>query len=259
MEQLTADFFRTNYGHLTCQIDERTYRLDEYLDLMHQSTWDNPVPYPFKIDMEATLPELIPVFNPPLPYGIRDRIACPLLLKKFLKGTVPHELFFGGQGSCFPLIHYDVLHMNTQITQIYGVKEFFLFPPHQSAYLYPLPDNPVVSAIDHPLFPDERRFPEYKKSKAVRAMVKQGETIFFPNGWWHFTIIHSPCISYGRAHLSDSNWQAFARDNYHAFRQHRPLSAPLVMAFLNSIGWILSLSEWLQLRTGRWLDRPLAH
>jgi hypothetical protein len=258
MERLTPDFFRKNYGHLTCQIDERTYRLDEYIDRMYQSTWDDPVPYPFKIDMQETTPELMACFNPPLPYGTSDRIACRLIPKKFLKGTVPHELFFGGQGSFFPLLHFDVLHMNTQITQVCGDKEFFLFPPDQTSYLYPLPDNPFVSAIDHPLFPDEQRFPEYRKSKAMRAMVKQGETIFFPNGWWHFTIIHSPCISYGRAHLTDSNWPAFARDNYHAFSQHRPLSAPLILAFLHVIGRIISLNEWIQLRAGRWLDQPLA-
>ena len=53
--------------------------------------------------------------------------AASLMPKALLQRTHVHELFFGGNGGVFPL-HFDELYMHTQITQIYGSKQFYIFP-----------------------------------------------------------------------------------------------------------------------------------
>jgi hypothetical protein len=225
MRQMTPEFFKRKYGNYTYEIGGKPYPLGEYLDMMQSSTYDNPAPYPYKVNVDRDMPDLARHFLPSVPYGLTDRIYNPLVFGRFKGGTTPNELFFGGQGSSYPVLHYDVLHMNTQITQIMGDKEFFLFPPEQTENLYADPNDPFCSVIDNPLNPDFTKYPLYKKARVWKAMVREGETFFFPYGWWHFTVIHNPCITFGRAHLNSSNWKPFMADNYKAFgRRHRYLA-----------------------------------
>jgi hypothetical protein len=243
MAEMTPDYFRKHHGNFKYTINGKVFTLSEYLDLMPSSTYEHPIPYPFKINVDRDMPELAKHFLPSIPFGLTDRIYNPLIPGRFKGGTTPNELFFGGQGSFYPVLHFDVLHMNTQITQVMGDKEFFMFPPEQTEYLYADPEDPFSSVIDNPVNPDFNKYPAYRKARAWKAMVKEGETLFFPYGWWHFTVIHNPCITFGRAHLNSINWSLFMADNYKAFGKRHKFLAFGANQYLNVLGKMLDAYE----------------
>ncbi len=244
MGKITPDYLKTHYGYLTKTLNGEVYTLAEYVDLMPTSTPENPVPYPFNIDIETQLPELLDDLKPEVIYGQSDRINHSLLPRYLLSGTVLYELFLGGNGACFPYLHFDALHMHTQITQLYGAKEFILFSPDQTPYMYPNESNPKASMVN--IFePDYTKYPLFKKAKPIYATIEEGETILFPAGWWHTTRIHEPCISMGRAQLNGANWNDFANDIYHLSKKNHPVLSLLAMVYAKMAGKIIDIQESL--------------
>lgn len=245
MGKFTPDFFAQHYGDLTESIKGKDYKMVDFVELMKGSTNENPAPYPFKINIENRLPELMADIRPDVLYGKMDRINHALLPKFMLNGTDVYEFFFGGKGASFPFLHYDALFMHTQITQIYGAKEFIFYAPNQTEFLYPSEENPKFSPIDV-LNPDYNKFPLFKQAREIRCTVEEGETLFFPTGWWHTTQIHEPCITMGRAQLNSSNWKDFVDDNYRLWKRLHPnytkLGIPVKM-YATLLGKFMSLQE----------------
>ncbi len=240
--KFTPDFFKKNYGQLTKEVKGKTYTIAEFIDLMLKSSPENPAPYPFNLNIEEYFPDLMNDIKPELLYAKSDRVNHPLLPKAMLKGTEVYEMFFGGNGSFFPFLHIDALYLHTQITQIYGDKEFILYPPEQSAYMYPREDNPKISHVN--IFnPDYDKFPLFKKAEPIRITVKQGETLFFPTGWWHATKIHGPCISVGRIQLNAGNWNNFVDDNYKLWKEYHPKVAGFARFYAKTLGSLMNLLE----------------
>jgi hypothetical protein len=91
--------------------------------------------------------------------------------------------------------------------------------------MYPRTDNPRLSSVNSIFHPDLERFPLFAQAKVQRAVLRQGETLFFPTGWWHTTYIPGPSISYGRAVLNHTNWDAYLGETYQGWRRSRPLLA----------------------------------
>jgi len=243
MGKLTPEFFKTKYGHIENTVDDKVIKMADYIDIMMASTPENPAPYPYSFNVLNTFPELMDELKPEMYYGKSDRVNHPLLPKSFLKGTQVHEFFFGGLGSGFPFVHIDVLYLHTQITQLYGQKEFFLFPPEQTPYMYPREDKPKISSVRNIFKPDLEKYPLFKNAKPVSIMVNEGETIFFPTGWWHTTVIHSPSISYGRVHLNAANWPLFVSDNYKYWKQYHPTMSEFAKAYAGIVGKVMSVQE----------------
>ena len=243
MGKLTPAFFKENYGHIKKEIDGRTYELGEIIDLMMASSPEHPSPYPCNINIEKTFPELQEYFLPHIHYGKQNRIFNPLIPKTFLKGTEVSELFFGGKGSFFPTLHIDALFLHTQITQLYGSKEFYVFPPEQSIYMYPRKDNPKLSSIKNPLQPDFEKFPLFRNAKPLKVMVNQGETILFSTGWWHYTLMYEPCISYGLIQLNANNYAPFVADNIDLVKKFHPQMAAPLKVYSRIAGVIMNAAE----------------
>jgi Cupin-like domain len=108
------------------------------------------------------------------------------------------ELLICGRGGRFNL-HYDSLHCLGFVTQLYGDKEFIVFAPEDSKYHYPNEDNPKFAQIDNPFAPDLERFPLFAYATPCRFVLRPGETIFDPAGWWHATrMLSLDC--YGHQH-----------------------------------------------------------
>ena len=242
MGKFTPAFFKQHYGHLTKEIKGHTYSMAEVADLIVTSSPANPAPYPFNLNIEKFFPELLADLQPEIVFGKSDRVKHPLLPKLMLRGTQVYELFLGGNGASFPYLHIDALYLHTQITQLYGSKEFILFSPDQTPYLYPKADNKKVAQVD--IFnPDYEQFPLFRHATPVRVTVEEGETILFPTKWWHTTQIHEPCISVGRVHLNEWNWADFNRDNFELRRKKHPAVALATLAYGKVLGQLLALQD----------------
>ncbi len=244
MGKWTPDFFKKNYGHITFKEGGSgpDITLAEQIDRMKASTPENPAPYPCQLGFN-NFPELLADVRPAVKWGPSDRTMHPLLPKAMLGGTVLHELLFGGRGAVFPYLHYDMLGLSTQLTQIYGDKEFYFFPPEQTEFLYPQKDSHRTSEIGNMFAPDLKKFPLFAKAKPIVTTLYQGETIYFPTRWWHATKIHGECITYGRAVLNHANWHNFMRENRDHWRRYHPKMATPGYVFGKALGGVMSALE----------------
>ncbi|MBC8083986.1 MAG: cupin-like domain-containing protein [Hymenobacter sp.] len=240
--KFTPEFFKSKYGSLSKEVRGRTYTLAEVVDRIRTSTPETPAPYPFNLNIEKFFPELLDDMKPEIVFGKSDRVNHPLLPRLMLRGTEVYELFLGGNGASFPYLHVDALFLHTQITQLYGSKDFILYPPDQTPYMYPKAENQKVSEVDV-LRPDYERHPLFRKAKPVRVTVEEGETILFPTKWWHTTQIHMPCISVGRVHLNEWNWAAFNQDNFELRKKRHPAVALATLAYGKVLGQIMNMQE----------------
>lgn len=85
--------------------------------------------------------------------------------------------------------HYDVKE-NIAVC-VAGKRKFTLFPPTQTANLYPgpfekTPAGTPVSMVDQHA-PDLERYPKYQEAAgfAVQATLEPGDAIYIPYCWWH--------------------------------------------------------------------------
>ncbi|MGP1665932.1 MAG: cupin-like domain-containing protein, partial [Rhodanobacter sp.] len=154
------------------------------------------------------------------------------------------EIFFGGPGGEFPYLHYDVMRLHAWITQLYGDKEFTLYAPDQEHLLYINPDVPWQSSIKDHHHPDYEKYPLFRQAKATKIVVRAGETLFLPCGWWHTARSLNTTISIAFDQLGPDNWSAFIGDVVRQ-RQRRghPVEAFLLGSYLRELGPVLSLGE----------------
>ena len=166
MKKFTPAWFKQHYSHINKNINGVNYNMGDFIDMMLTSSAENPAPYPYNFNVEKVFPELMADFLPEIIYGKIDRINHKLMPKKLLQGTTVYEIFLGGKGSSFPYLHYDALFMHTQITQVYGSKDFIMYPPEQTPSMYPFADNPKFSQVNF-LDPDLNKFPLFKYAKPI--------------------------------------------------------------------------------------------
>jgi histone arginine demethylase JMJD6 len=237
----TPEWFRRVHGDKIVKIDDQPRRLGDYIDQLLSATPDRPVPYLRNVDIPTAFPELLPDVQ-------RFRLAEPSRIgSKLLPANFPQanhflDLFIGGPGSGFPYIHYDIHHLLSYLTQIHGEKEFYLYPPEQGRFLYPRPDQPNESGLGNPLQPDLERFPLFREAKPLTFVLRPGETLFIPCGWWHATRMLSVSITLGFDQLCAANWRPFIGDQF-ARRRERPLKASAMLLYLMAAGAALSVWE----------------
>ena len=241
----TPEFFKKNYPKVSREVRGEVIPLAEQIDRVLASTPERPAPYPYNLEVEDYFPDLMKDLEPQLLFGKMDRGASPLMPKILLHGTPIHEVFFGGNGSSFPFVHYDALFLHTQITQIYGDKDFVLYHPNDSQYLYPRSDNEKFSRVTNVFEPDLVKFPLFAKATPYFETLRQGETIYFPCGWWHTTLTHAPSITYGRVVLNSLNYDRYLDDKYKRWMGtgQSKLKANAAYAVGKVVGGVMSTME----------------
>ncbi len=204
------EWFRKNFGERAIDKNGRKYTMNEVLDLVESSSESNPAPYPFIFDIPALMPEVLPLIEPlDLNYARPNWLSS----KWFQRGNWGSvtEIFIGGPGGRFPYVHLDYYHLNAWITQLYGDKQFTVFPRGQEAYLYPKNDDPWRSDIN--IFePDYNKYPLYRNATPINFTVSAGETLFIPFGTWHTAYSLTPTISVAFDQLNAKNFKPFMRD-----------------------------------------------
>jgi histone arginine demethylase JMJD6 len=238
------DYFRRAYGTHVVRVRGHDYRLAELIDLLEASTIDKPGPYPCKFEIAKTFRELLPEVTPRFGYSLPDRQANPLVPQRLFSGVNNLEIFFGGPGGEFPYLHYDVLRLHAWITQLHGDKEFTLYAPGQEHLLYVNPDMPWQSAIRDHHHPDYERYPLFREAKCQKVVVRAGETLFLPCGWWHTARSLNMTISVAFDSLGPDNWNAFIGDAVGERRRNgKPLKALALGLWLRAVGPLIALQE----------------
>lgn len=101
-------------------------------------------------------------------------------------------MFFGGVGAS-PPTHYDIDLPHVFHTIFSGEKSVYLFEPADSHHLHQHPFT-VRSYVD-PINPDHQRFPRFKHANGWHCILKKGDTLFIPIGFWHKIYYTSPSFS----------------------------------------------------------------
>jgi len=217
-------------GFFPTKDDGQPYTMAEFIDIVVGSNNEHPAPYLRNVHLEKFLPELCADVNPMPEYLSPNWLEGPfaqLLETRLNAGRC--ELFIGGKGTKFPMLHYDTWHIHTFIAQIYGVKEYIFLSPDQTAYLYAKGNS---SQITDPQNVDFAKFPLYAKAKLIHFELRPGDMLFVPCGWWHTTRILTPSITVAASRVNQSNWKEFAHD----LRIGAPLPLrPFVAAYLMGV------------------------
>lgn len=263
LNRWTPDFFRKEFGDMKFTInnaeygqssfnekDAVEYTMAQFIDLVLESTEEKPAPYfrnkilydlfpALKQDIQP-LPEYL------LPNWLNERYLVKRVAKVLNRGAAI-ELFIGGKGARFPVLHYDGAATHAVLMQIYGRKQYIVYPPEQEPYLYPSPQKPNHSAIDDIEKPDLTKFPLFAKAIATTFILEPGEFLFVPSHWWHTVKILTPSITLSTNILNQSNWHEL--ENYVAAQQPSLLRAMASRAYLGSAG------AWRAWRDREWRQR----
>ncbi|MBP9793756.1 MAG: cupin-like domain-containing protein [Flavobacterium sp.] len=103
-------------------------------------------------------------------------------------------LFFGGENSKV-FMHYDIDYPNIFHFHFHGKKQCILFPPSESPYMYKVPHALISKEdidFDHP---DFEKYPALAKAKGLICHLKHGETLYMPEGYWHYMKYVTPGFS----------------------------------------------------------------
>jgi hypothetical protein len=246
----TFDFFKDHYGSLPLEVDGRKLSMAQLIGEVEASTPEAPAPY-LRNYLVKNLPAALQADIAPMPSCTRPNwLEHPLMSAR--ASMTFTELYIGGKGARFPVLHYDGLHTHAFLMQIQGVKEYIGFAPDQAPYLYirggpeqpnvsQMPEQPNISEINDMEKWDTSRFAMFGNAKGVRFKLHPGETLFMPAGWWHTARILSPSITISINGVNAANWLDFRKDfcRYHMAGRKLPV-------------W--SVNAYLLL-VGKWLDR----
>lgn len=210
----SPDWFRTYYPDWKSDVinaeNGKPYLMSEVLDLVENSTVETPAPYPLTFNIKQTRPELMDLLSPlHLNYAKPNWMEEKLFMRGHWGGLV--ELFVGGPGGKFPYVHKDYYHLSAWINQLYGDKEFTVFPRGQEKFLYVSGRHEWVSPVN--IFePDYELHPEYRNATPIRFRVSAGETLYIPFGIWHSAYSLNPTISVAFDQLNHRNFPFFISD-----------------------------------------------
>ena len=263
MRKWTPEHFRERFGHKPVAVGyDRNLPFDDFIDQVLASSPEHPGPYMFRSFLHEVLPELLPDVIPQIKYAFPRRYACPLMPEQWRRPDGYLKLLVGGVGSKFPVMHFDGENAHAAITQIYGEKEFVIFPPEDSPYVYPKKFVPNHSMVDDPVMQDRERFPLLAKATLYRTVLGPGDMVFVPAHWWHAARALTTSISVCTNMLDGSNWDGFVDEVVH-FSKLPPAEVRKLETKLRRIGRWADTMERLQERSPRlakllWLPARLA-
>jgi len=238
----TFDFFQDHYGNLPLEVDGRHLSMAQLIAEVGASTPHAPAPYLRNYSVKHLPGELQADIAPMPSCAGPNWLDHPLITAR--ASLTFTELYIGGKGARFPVLHYDGLHTHAFLMQIQGVKEYIGFAPDQTPYMYSRsvgPDQANVSEINDIENWDTDRFALFGNAKGIRFTLHPGETLFMPSGWWHTARILSPSITISINGANAANWSDFRKDFCRYYMAGRKLPPWFVNAYLLFVGKWLAL------------------
>jgi hypothetical protein len=248
MAMWTPEHFKQRFGQKPVAVSyDRDMPFDTFIDQVLASSPETPGPYMFRSFLHEVLPELLPDLIPQNQFAYPRRHASMLMPEQWRRPDGYLKLLVGGVGSKFPVMHFDGENAHASITQIYGDKEFVVYAPEDTPYLYAKKHVPNHSMVDDPAMQDRERFPLLAKATQYRATLRPGDMVFVPAGWWHAARALTTSISVCTNMLDESNWDGFVAWVMR-YSQLPPMRRRLLHLRLRSTGAVLDACEGLQRR-----------
>jgi hypothetical protein len=220
----TPEFFKKEFGSMKFMIQDHEkgqgeykenggteYTMAQFIDRVLESDHQHPAPYFRNRILSNTFPALKQDIEPLPHYIFPNWLPESYLIKDvqqvFNRGA-QFEIYIGGKGGSFPVLHYDGLASHAFLMQIYGQKRFIVYHPDQTEFMYPTPGQPHLSQIKDVECPDSRKFPMFAKAQPVTFVLQPGDLLFVPSRWWHTTKMLTPSITVSINVVNGSNWAA---------------------------------------------------
>jgi histone arginine demethylase JMJD6 len=234
----TLEFFKEQCSSLPLEIDGRQLSMAQLIDEVVASSPEAPAPY-LRNHLVSKLPPALQADISPMPTCTQPNWLDHPLIKARAQLTFT-ELYIGGKGAKFPVLHYDGLHTHAFLMQIQGVKEYIGFAPDQTQFMYNRKEpQSNISEINDVENWDATRFPQFRNATGIRFELFPGETLFMPSGWWHTARILSPSITVSINGANSANWSDFRRDYTSQYTTGRKSPPWLVNAYLLLVGrWL---------------------
>jgi len=238
----TLDFFKEQHGGLPLTVDGRQLTMATLIDEVKASTPERPAPY-LRNHLIKNLPEELQLDVQPMPECVSPNWFDNRLIKTWKDFTYV-ELYIGGTGAKFPVLHYDGLHTHAFLMQLEGVKEYVAFPPSQAPLMYAgQGERENKSAVDNIEAPDMTRFPKFSGASGFRFKLYPGETLFVPSGWWHTARILSPSITVSINGANAANWKDFRRDFCQSYWAGHKAKSVVGSVYLGVIGTMMRMAD----------------
>ncbi|WP_142784349.1 cupin-like domain-containing protein [Changchengzhania lutea] len=103
-------------------------------------------------------------------------------------------LFFGGRDA-HTFMHYDIDLANIFHFHFEGKKQCILFDQKQTDYLYKIPHSLITREDIDFNNPDFDKWPALKKATGYKTELNHGETLYMPEGYWHYMRYITPGFS----------------------------------------------------------------
>ena len=130
-----------------------------------------------------------------LPREMEARFGAP---SSFAAADLDRPLAFLGAAGALTSAHRHV--PNSVAQQIFGEKQWTLFPPHQAPLLYPWTRITLSQQSDVDIdAPDLTKHPRFAEATPLRVKLTAGETLLVPSGWFHHVRALTPAMSTFRA------------------------------------------------------------
>ena len=252
----TPEFFKKEFGDVRFTLNGSNksgykkesaageFTMAQFIDRVLASTHDDPAPYFRNRILHDVFPTLKEDVEPLPDYFFPNWLAESYLLKgveRLFHRGARMEIYIGGTGGTFPVMHYDGLVAHAFLAQIHGRKKFILYSPEQESYLYPRPDAANFSRITDVERPDLTQFPLFAKAEPTTFILEAGELLFIPSKWWHTTKMLTPSISISMNVVNRSNWTELTDL---ICGMQRPRARLPVRGYLAIAGAWRSLRDW---------------
>ncbi|MEJ0101656.1 MAG: cupin-like domain-containing protein [Bacteroidota bacterium] len=214
-------------------------RMDDFIDAITKDS-DEPGPFLREQPLKDVFPDLVDHVLPTPPYVQPNWLGANYILgsiNRRLNRESYLEVNFCGR-RIFPYLHIDDLGVHAFITQHYGDKHLIIYPPDQEQYLY-RDAHTRISKIYDVDKPDLNAFPLFAKAKAIRVVLKAGESAFMPSGWWHTTKVPGTSLSTVISVSNSSNWADLVK--YYKVHGTSPLKSAIIGPYLRGMGVVRSI------------------
>jgi histone arginine demethylase JMJD6 len=264
LERWTPAFFREQFGEMKLGINDdlkkyigteqerqgaTDYSMSQFIEDVLESTEERPAYYFRNRVLDEVFPTLREDLGPLPEYFFPNWLPERFLVKsvgEVLNRGAALEIYIGGRGGRFPVLHYDGAGTHAFLMQIYGRKHFVMYAPDQEPFLYPSPEKQNLSLVNVDN-PDLQKFPLFANAEGTTFVLEPGEMVFIPSHWWHTANMLTPSISLSVNVVNESNWQELV--DYVAMRRPNPLMAIASRVYLGGAG------AWRSLRDRNWIGR----